>query len=621
MPADWSARLRAGLRAAPEHRLDFCRFDAALVRPSAAISAQMRASLPPTLKPAAVLVPIIEQTEGPTVLRRFAPGTCAITPGRSVFRAGGWSHRIWMRRRRPCARPKRRPVSRRGWCERSGFLPDHLVRTGFRVTPVVGLLRPHFHLRPLSDEVAEVFELPLATVLHVNNFRSRRRAFRGLELNFWELEYDHKHDLGRDRRHSDQSARVDSGQRWRCFAMSGTAPADPACESLAALLALMRRLRDPQSGCPWDREQSFATIAPYTIEEAYEVADAIGRDDPGRLRDELGDLLFQVVFLSRLGEERGQFDFAAVARGVRDKLVRRHPHVFAAGTAPGQLPGSVAMSELHTNWEAQKARERAAAGAQGALSDVPLALPALTRAAKLGARARRVGFDWDAAEGVRRKVDEELAEIDEALGHGRRAAVAAEIGDLLFTVANWARHLQVDAEAALRAAGVRFETRFAHMEGAAAAQGSSLSQLDARQREELWERANRPKFATLGAIQPGFRASSVSSLRGIPFRFHLWVDCADACRAARIDDAKNACLRADWLRGRGRTGAGTGAGNIKAKPGDGPERAGRCARGAVVARTGGQPGAEAHWRRVLLAKLGELARTDDLHGARDVADQ
>lgn len=255
-----------------------------------------------------------------------------------------------------------------------------------------------------------------------------------------------------------------------------------AAEEIEALLALMRTLRDPQAGCPWDREQSFASIAPFTIEEAYEVADAIARGDLSRLRDELGDLLFQVVFHARMAEELGRFDFADVAQGIRDKLVRRHPHVFAQRQ---QLD----VPQLHVSWEAQKARERAEQGAAGSLADVARALPGLARAAKLGRRARRVGFDWDSPEGVRAKIDEELAEIDEALAQGQRVQVAEELGDLLFTIANWARHLEVDAEDALRAAMLKFEQRFEAMEAEASRAGQVLSQLTAAQWEQLWRAA------------------------------------------------------------------------------------------------------------------------------------
>jgi ATP diphosphatase len=252
-----------------------------------------------------------------------------------------------------------------------------------------------------------------------------------------------------------------------------------AGDEIDALLALMRTLRDPQAGCPWDREQTFASIAPFTIEEAYEVADAIGRGDLDRLRDELGDLLFQVVFHARMAEEAGRFDFAAVARGIRDKLVRRHPHIFLERRA-------VDVAQLHVSWEAQKARERAAAGAHGVLSDVPRTLPALARAAKLGRRAHRVGFDWPDATGVRAKINEELAEIEAALAAGNRDQVAEEMGDLLFTAANWARHLEVDPEDALRCAALKFEQRFECMERLAEGAGLQLNELDAARWDKLW---------------------------------------------------------------------------------------------------------------------------------------
>lgn len=266
-------------------------------------------------------------------------------------------------------------------------------------------------------------------------------------------------------------------------------------EAVAALLELMARLRDPRHGCPWDREQTFRTIAPYTIEEAYEVADAVERGEPDKLRDELGDLLFQVVFHSRMAEEKGWFDFAAVAGAIREKLIRRHPHVFethGVGTDVGQL------SRV---WEEQKAHERAQAAGQGAaadhsaLADVPRALPALTRAAKLGRRAARVGFDWEHASQVRDKVLEEVREIEEALGgegdSGNEGKLAEEVGDLLFAVANWSLHLKIDPEEALRAANAKFERRFRRMEALAAAQGARLQALDAAQWDALWRQAKR----------------------------------------------------------------------------------------------------------------------------------
>ena len=264
--------------------------------------------------------------------------------------------------------------------------------------------------------------------------------------------------------------------------------------ALSALLALMARLRDPQQGCPWDREQTFSSIAPYTIEEAYEVADAIEHGEHQQLRDELGDLLFQVVFHARMAEERGWFDFAAVATAIHDKLVRRHPHVFA-GASP-------TPEELVRVWEEQKAQERAewARGRPAAqatvLADVPRALPALVRAAKLGRRAARVGFDWPDAQQVRAKVLEELHEMDEALAASRASeagtdagVVAEELGDLLFSIVNWSRHLKLDAEGALRAANAKFERRFARMESLARARGLDLKGLSAAEWDALWREA------------------------------------------------------------------------------------------------------------------------------------
>jgi nucleoside triphosphate diphosphatase len=259
---------------------------------------------------------------------------------------------------------------------------------------------------------------------------------------------------------------------------------DPAgaARSLARLLGIMRKLRDPVGGCPWDREQDFQTIAPYTIEEAYEVAEAIARGDPAALEAELGDLLFQVVFHAQLGAERGWFDFATVADAISNKLTERHPHVFAGA-------GTVSTAEQNKVWEELKARERAARpdAAGSELADVPLALPALARAAKLGKRAGRVGFDWPDAGGVREKIDEELREVASATA-GQRAE---EIGDLLFAVANWARHLQVDAEEALRLANAKFERRFRSMEALAASRSLELASLDAAAWDGLWNEVKR----------------------------------------------------------------------------------------------------------------------------------
>jgi nucleoside triphosphate diphosphatase len=254
-----------------------------------------------------------------------------------------------------------------------------------------------------------------------------------------------------------------------------------AAQALVRLLSIMRRLRAPD-GCPWDREQDFQSIAPYTIEEAYEVADAIAHvtasAEPGALEAELGDLLFQVVFHAQMGSERQWFDFASVATAISNKLTERHPHVFA-----GAQRGSSA--ELNRAWEEHKARERVArnAAAPSELADVPLALPALARAAKLGKRAGRVGFDWPDGGGVRDKIEEELREVDAETQPARRAE---ELGDLLFATANWARHLGVDPEEALRLANAKFERRFRAMEALASARGLKLAGLTPEAWDALW---------------------------------------------------------------------------------------------------------------------------------------
>jgi nucleoside triphosphate diphosphatase len=277
------------------------------------------------------------------------------------------------------------------------------------------------------------------------------------------------------------------------------------------LLAIMERLRAPD-GCPWDREQTFATIAPYTIEEAYEVADAIEREDLPHLKDELGDLLFQVVFHAQIARERGAFDFEAAAGAICDKLKRRHPHVFA-----GQ--GRPSVAEQSVLWENIKAEERGAANGASALDGVPRALPALMRAHKLSKRAARVGFDFEHASQTADKVAEELAEVREAAAahesftagkgttvdetagrNGARAARPAagpsreifeEVGDLLFAAANLARKLDVDAEAALRAANAKFERRFHAMEELARARGEIFSSLSLAAQEALWLEVKR----------------------------------------------------------------------------------------------------------------------------------
>ncbi len=249
------------------------------------------------------------------------------------------------------------------------------------------------------------------------------------------------------------------------------------------LLSIMARLRDRDRGCPWDREQTFATIAPYTIEEAYEVADAIARDNIAELKDELGDLLFQVVFHSRMAEEMGSFDFDSVAQGIADKMERRHPHVFEAREIRSADEQSVA-------WEDHKAEERRASTAEGLLGGVPLALPALLRAEKLGKRAARAKFDWPDLGGVMAKVREEIGELETAVSAVEPSArLAHELGDLLFAVAQLARHLGINAESALRDANTRFERRFRRVENALRAQGRAPNDASLDELEALWQQA------------------------------------------------------------------------------------------------------------------------------------
>lgn len=230
-----------------------------------------------------------------------------------------------------------------------------------------------------------------------------------------------------------------------------------------AVIDVMARLRDPDGGCPWDLEQNFGTIAPYTIEEAYEVADAIERADMPALKEELGDLLFQVAFHARMAEEQGGFDFADVANGLAAKMIKRHPHVFGAGD-------DRTAEEQTRAWEALKAEERAKKHAS-LLDDVPMALPALMRAEKLTKRAARINFDWPTANEVLAKLDEELAELAEARASADQDAMAEEMGDILFVMANLARKLNVDPEDALRRANLKFTRRFQHIERRLAEQG------------------------------------------------------------------------------------------------------------------------------------------------------
>lgn len=270
--------------------------------------------------------------------------------------------------------------------------------------------------------------------------------------------------------------------------MSDTAALpDPADDPVQRLRAVMARLRDPQSGCPWDLQQSYATIAPYTIEEAYEVADAIERGDLADLKDELGDLLLQVVFHAQMAAEDGAFDFDAVAEGIAEKMIRRHPHVF--GGVEADAPEAVA-----TNWEAIKAAERAAKAGDGphsALDGVARGLPALLRAVKLQKRAARVGFDWDELAPVAEKIEEELAELQRELAAPAPDALRLqdELGDLLFAVVNLARHVKIDPEAALRHTNAKFERRFRALEAEITASSGDLASAGLAAMEAAWQRA------------------------------------------------------------------------------------------------------------------------------------
>ena len=262
---------------------------------------------------------------------------------------------------------------------------------------------------------------------------------------------------------------------------------------ISRLLEIMAALRTPGTGCPWDLQQDFASIAPYTIEEAYEVADAIARGDLTDLREELGDLLLQVIFHARMAQEQGAFAFADVVATLTDKLVRRHPHVFgeAQGLAPSAVEGL---------WERIKSQERKEKpgrdeGGEGALAGVPVTLPALTRALKLQIKAARVGFDWNDPLAVLAKIAEEADEIEAEIANGDRTAAQAEVGDLLFAVVNLARHLGIDPETALRGSNLKFECRFAAIEQALAARGKTPMQATLTEMEELWTAAKTAERA------------------------------------------------------------------------------------------------------------------------------
>jgi tetrapyrrole methylase family protein/MazG family protein/ATP diphosphatase len=265
-------------------------------------------------------------------------------------------------------------------------------------------------------------------------------------------------------------------------------PTDSNAPPMARLLAVMAKLRDPVSGCPWDVEQDFATIAPYTIEEAYEVADAIAKNDMTALREELGDLLFQVVFHARMAEEEKRFAFDDVARDLADKMIRRHPHVFAKRE-------DKTAEEQTEAWEATKAHERKAKAQSGALDGVPLALPAALRAQKLQKRASRVGFDWGTAGAALDKVEEEVEELRVELAIADQKKLEEEVGDVLFAMVNVARLAGVDAETALRGANAKFERRFRRVEEKLYDKGRTPAESDLAEMDKLWDEAKKEERA------------------------------------------------------------------------------------------------------------------------------
>lgn len=263
--------------------------------------------------------------------------------------------------------------------------------------------------------------------------------------------------------------------------------------SVDDLVTLMQRLREPETGCPWDLKQTYTSITPSTLEEAYEVVDAIETGDFDHLKEELGDLLFQVIFYAQLGAEEARFDFATIASDLVAKLIRRHPHVFPAGTLESRVSDASARNEtdIRARWEQLKQQERVSKGKERALADIPMNLAALSRAQKLQKRAANMGFDWPDIHGPLAKVEEALAEVRAALVSGDIDEVAEEIGDLIFAAVNVSRHAKVDAESALRRGSHKFEQRFNYVESRLQEAGSSLELATLEQMDLLWDAAKK----------------------------------------------------------------------------------------------------------------------------------
>lgn len=259
--------------------------------------------------------------------------------------------------------------------------------------------------------------------------------------------------------------------------------------SIRELQRLMERLRDPDTGCPWDLQQTYQSIAPFTLEECLELIDALEQNDFDHVEEELGDLLFQVIFYAQLGKEEGRFDFDTVVSRITTKLLRRHPHVFKDGDLEGVITDRASIISIKTNWEAEKAAERAARSQQSAMDDIPMTLSALARAQKLQKRGASLGYDFSSSDGVLSRLDDELNELSRACENHDPEEIENELGDVLFTVVNLARHLKVDAEASLRKANRRFEQRVRRAERAAIDEGSRLQDESVERLEERWSAA------------------------------------------------------------------------------------------------------------------------------------